>query len=219
MRLVAGQPVEEIDVTVFGGRPRHTAVTLRWPAADPLVDPWYRVGLCTAALAGDLGAVPVRPVLAAEDHVECLIALAEEGLQRPFRARDVVDVLALSGQPFDPDETAALVAAYLLAPEAAALLDLAAAHIALGPLAAVRAALEPRIEPELRRRATARPVRGTARRPGLLLRRTVTRHDWDQARLVPFERGELLLTPVADYLLAGPGAAAHEALRAWDATR
>ncbi|MCX5207916.1 hypothetical protein OG689_01030 [Kitasatospora sp. NBC_00240] len=229
VRLVADHPVEEIGVTVFGGRPRHTAVTLNWPAADPLVDPWYRVGLCTAALAGDLAAVPVRPVLVAEDHVECLIALAEEGLRRAFQVRDVVDVLMLAQLPFDPVETAALVAAYRLAPEAAALLDLAAGHVPLGRLAAVRAALEREVDAELRRREaapTARSGWATPPRHGVLLRRVVTRDDWDGSRCIPFEHGDLLLTPVADYLLpAGgstaraPGAAALAALRAWDAAR
>ncbi|MFE4518455.1 hypothetical protein ACFRMQ_30230 [Kitasatospora sp. NPDC056783] len=223
-RLVTEHPVESVEVALLGERPRHTAVTLRWPAEDPLLDPWYQVRVGTAALTGDLATVPVRPYLAADDHVECLIALAEDGFGRPFRAADVIDVAQLAGQPFEPVETAAVVAAYRLAPETAALLDLAAAHVPLGPLREVRTALEAEIEPELRRRRTsAGPPRP---RHGTLLRRTVTRHQWDEVLLLPAGSATLLLTPVADYLLAPEGtrptaterAAALAALRAWDAT-
>ncbi|MFJ3789518.1 hypothetical protein [Kitasatospora sp. NPDC090091] len=225
IRLVTEHPVERIEVTLLGDRPHHTAVTVQWPADDPLVDPWYRVRLVTAALAGDGAGVPVRPYLVADDHVECLIALAEEGLTRAFRPDDVVDVAALAGQPFEPDETAAVIAAYRVAPEAAALLDLAAAHTPLGRLAPVRAALEAELAPEHRRRAEAAVApRGLARH-GSLLRRTVIRHDWDEAQLLPTPDATVLLTPVADYLLtAAPGSttaaqrtAAFAALHHWDA--
>ncbi|MFF7993622.1 hypothetical protein ACFZDG_28000 [Kitasatospora xanthocidica] len=221
-RLVTDHPVESVEVAVLGDRPRHTTVTLRWPAEDPLLDPWYQVRLGTAALTGDPETVPVRPYLAADDHVECLIALAEEGLGRSFHPGDVLDVAQLAGQPFEPVETAAVVAAYRLAPETVALLDLAAEHVPLGPLAGVRTVLEAEVGPELRRRTTTRPLRP---RHGTLLRRTVTRHEWDEAVLLPSGAATLLLTPVADYLLGPAGArptvseraAALAALRAWDA--
>ncbi|WP_316529288.1 hypothetical protein [Kitasatospora brasiliensis] len=222
-RLVTDHPVESVDVTLLGDRPRHTAVTLRWPAEDPLLDPWYQVRLATAALTGDHATVPIRPYLAAADHVECLIALAEEGLGRAFRATDVIDVAQLAGQPFEPDETAAVVAAYRLAPETAALLDLAAEHVPLGALRDVRAVLEAEVAPELRRRHT--PAGASPPRHGTLLRRTVTRYQWDEALLLPAGAATLLLTPVADYLLAPAGtrptalerSAALAALHAWDA--
>ncbi|WP_327675278.1 hypothetical protein [Kitasatospora sp. NBC_00458] len=225
VRLVTDQPVEHIEVALLGDRPHHTAVTVHWPAEDPLVDPWYRVRLTTAALDGDGAGVPVRPYLVADDHVECLIALAEEGLRRPFRPADVLDVAALDRQPFEAAETAAVIAAYRLAPEAVALLDRAAAHLALGPLAPVRAALEAELAPEHRRRGEAAATPRLPARHGTLLRRAVIRHDWDEARLVPAPDGRLLLTPVADYLLtpapdtATPAerAAALRALHDWDA--
>ncbi|MEU9043690.1 MULTISPECIES: hypothetical protein [unclassified Kitasatospora] len=223
-RLVTDHPVESVEVTLLGERPRHTAVTVRWPAEDPLLDPWYQVRLATAALAGDLATVPVRPYLAADDHVEGLIALAEEGLGRTFHAGDVLDVAHLTGQPFEPVETAAVVAAYRLAPETVALLDLAAEHLPLGSLAGVRTVLEAEVAPELqRRRTTTRPLRP---RHGTLLRRTVTRHQWDEAVLLPAGAATLLLTPVADYLLTPEGTrptvpertAALAALHVWDTT-
>ncbi|MGW3071885.1 hypothetical protein [Kitasatospora sp. NPDC001132] len=229
-RLVTDHPVESVEVTLLGERPRHTAVTLRWPAEDPLLDPWYQVRVATAALTGDLATVPVRPYLAADEHVECLIALAEEGLARTFLTGDVIDVAQLAGQPFDPAETAAVLAAYRLAPEAAALLDLAAEHVPLGSLRDVRTVLEAEVGPELRRRRTLtrahRPRGGTLLRHGTLLRRTVIRHQWDEALLLPAGGATLLLTPVADYLLGAEGtrptaperAAALAALRAWDTT-
>ncbi|MEU9232424.1 hypothetical protein [Streptomyces subrutilus] len=228
IRLVTDHPVEHIDVSLLGERPHHTAVTLHWPAEDPLVDPWYRVHLTTAALPGDGSAVPVRPYLVADEHVECLIALAESCLRRPALPPcpvTLLDIAVLTGRPFsEPAETAAVLAAYRLAPEAARLLDHAAGHLPLGPLAAVRAELDPALAPEHRRRVEAA---GTARsfptRRGTLLRRTVIRHAWDEARfLTPSCDTPLLLTPVADYLLAPAPpnpttrTAALRALHHWD---
>lgn len=250
IRLVTDHPVEHVDVSLTGCAqdrarglaPHHTHVTVRWPAEDPLVDPWYRVHLSTSALPGDGATVPVRPYLVAEEPVECLIALAESRLHRPADAPDPVtllDIACLARQPFEPAETAAVLAAYRLAPEAATLLDHAAEHVPLGPLAAVREALAPEVAPERRRRteAAAAPApSGIApdrahphphSRPlthhGTLLRRTVIRHAWNEALLLTCAPDTaLLLTPVADYLLA-PGpvtpdlrASALRTLHHWD---
>ncbi|MFF7591334.1 hypothetical protein ACFZCK_28050 [Kitasatospora purpeofusca] len=236
VRLVTDHPVETIDVTLLGDRPHHTAVTVRWPAEDPLLDPWYRVRLATAALPGDCATVPVRPYLVADDHVECLIALAEAQLGRkggagaavgPPDPLTLLDLSCLTDQPFEPAETAAVLAAYRLAPEAAALLDLAAPLLPLGTLAAVRTALTPELAPERRRRAEAAATPRLPVRHGTLLRRTVIRHTWDEARLLgtgDSHEGALLLTPVADYLLGAPDASptladrstALDALHHWD---
>ncbi|MER7516463.1 hypothetical protein [Streptomyces sp. NPDC126499] len=239
IRVVTDHPVEHVDVSLLGERPHHTAVTVHWPAEDPLADPWYRVHLSTAALPGDGSTVPVRPYLVADEHVECLIALAESRLHRPAPPPGplaLLDVAALTGRSFDAAETAAVLAAYRLAPEAAALLDRAAEHLPLGPLAAVRAALARELAPEHRRRAAASRTPPRLARHGILLRRTVIRHTWDRARfLTPAAGTPLLLTPVADFLLtpgpagpagpqarsgpAAPGlrAAALRALHQWDA--
>ncbi|WP_338674164.1 hypothetical protein V1460_14655 [Streptomyces sp. SCSIO 30461] len=229
IRLVTDHPVEHIDVSLLGERPHHTAVTVHWPAEDPLVDPWYRVHLSTAALPGDGSAVPVRPYLVADQHVECLIALAESRIDRsaqPPGPVTLLDMAALARRPFEPAETAAVLAAYRLAPEAAGLLDHAAGQVQLGSLAAVRAELALELAPELRRRAeTATTAAPLPDRHGTLLRRTVIRHDWDEARLLtPTPETLLLLTPVADYLLtpartpAAPTTrmAALQALHRWD---
>ncbi|MFD9518828.1 hypothetical protein [Streptomyces sp. NPDC059979] len=226
IRLVTEHPVEHIDVSLLGERPHHTAVTVHWPAEDPLVDPWYRVHLTTAALPGDGSAVPVRPYLVADEHVECLIALAESRLHRPAQPPGPVtlfDIACLARRPFEPAETAAVLAAYRLAPEAATLLDHAAGHLPLGPLAAVRAALAPELAPEHRRRTETAATRRFPTRHGTLLRRTVIRHAWDEARLhTPAPDTPLLLTPVADYLLTRTPAtpttrtAALQALHHWD---
>ncbi|MFJ1563677.1 hypothetical protein [Streptomyces erythrochromogenes] len=230
IRLVTDHPVEQIDVSLLGERPHHTAVTLHWPAQDPLVDPWYRVHLSTAALPGDGRGVPVRPFLVADDHVECLIALAEARLGGPALPPGplaLLDVAGLTGRPFEAAEAAAVLAAYRLAPEAAGLLDHAAEYFPLGPLAAVRAALAPHLASEHRRRGEAPPgARRAGTRHGALLRRTVIRHTWGEARLLtPSPGTSLLLTPVADYLLtpareavAEPATrtAALDALHSWD---
>ncbi|MHC5705193.1 hypothetical protein HHX38_29470 [Streptomyces sp. PKU-MA01144] len=222
IRLVTEHPVEQIDVALLGDRPRHTTVTVHWPAEDPLVDPWYRVHLTTAALPGDGSAVPVRPYLVADEHVECLIALAESRLHRPALPPGPVallDIAGLTRRPFEPTETAAVLAAYRLAPEAATLLDAAADHLPLGPLAAVRTALAPELAPERRRRTQAAAPHLPTRR-GVLLRRTAIRHSWDEARLLTLTPGTLLLTPVADYLLVPtPGTPGTPGTRAAPATR
>ncbi|MFB7511868.1 MULTISPECIES: hypothetical protein [unclassified Streptomyces] len=257
IRLVTDHPVEHIDVSLtgcarddthafaphhtHGPASHHTDVTVRWPAEDPLVDPWYRVHLSTSALPGDGATVPVRPYLVAEEPVECLIALAESRLHRPTDAPDPVtllDIACLARQPFEPAETAAVLAAYRLAPEAATLLDHAAKHVPLGPLAAVREALAPELGPEHRRRTEAaaatsppgvgpdpaRPRPRTRTHHGTLLRRTVIRHTWNEALLLTCAPDTpLLLTPVADYLLAPEPvtpdlrASALRTLHHWDA--
>ncbi|MFE7559434.1 hypothetical protein [Kitasatospora sp. NPDC057500] len=225
IRLVTDHPVETIDVTLLGERPHHTAVTVRWPGEDPLLDPWYRVHLTTAALPGDRATVPVRPYLVADDHVECLIALAEAHLHTPVGTDldplTLLDLCCLTHQPFEPAETAAVLAAYRLAPEAAALLDLAATRLPLGTLAAVRTALTPELAPEHRRRSEAAATPRLPARHGTLLRRTVIRHTWDEARLLPApDHTTLLLTPVADYLLApADRTTALAALQLWDAAQ
>ncbi|MGW2545949.1 hypothetical protein ACWC5I_34995, partial [Kitasatospora sp. NPDC001574] len=92
-------------------------------------------------------------------------------------------------------------------------------------LALVRATLEAELAPENRRRTEAAAALRPAARHGTLLRRTVIRHDWDEALLAPVPDGPLLLTPVADYLLTpAPDSATQEeraaglrALHDWDA--
>ncbi|GGY36412.1 hypothetical protein [Streptomyces omiyaensis] len=226
VRIVTDHPVERIDVSLFGTHPHHTAVTLRWPAEDPLADPWFRVHLTTAALPGDGATVPVRPFLVAEEPVECLIALAETRLHGSRGTPcpvTVLDLAGLAGRSFEPAETAAVLAAYRLAPEAAELLDHADRHLPLGRLAEVRTALAPELAPEHRRRARAADAHRPPVRRGVLLRRTVIRHSWDEARLLtPTPETALLLTPVADYLLAPTPATSRtratalRALHHWD---
>lgn len=234
-RVVADNRVENIDVTVFGADPRHVMVTMFWPATDPLSDPWYKAEFCTAALTGDFERVPVRPALPDHDLAAVLIALAEEGLQRQFRARDVVDLLMLSTVDFAVDEVADLVDEYRLAPEAVAMLEFAGRHIPLGTLAPLTTALAGPAERERARRAAGEeefpsPDGDVAAKlasgfplHGMFLRRTATRADWPVARVLPFEEGHLLLTPVADYLLTGQAVvtrkqydAALAALSRWD---
>jgi hypothetical protein len=231
-RVVAGNRVENIDITVFGP---HVMVTMFWPATDPLSDPWYKVEFCTAALTGDFETVPVRPALPDHDIAACLIALAEEGLQREFRARDVVDLLMLSEVDFPVGEVAGLVDEYRLAPETVAMLKFAAKHIPLGTLAPLATALADAAERERDRRAAGEdgfpsPGGDVAAKlasgfpvHGMYLRRTASREDWPAARVLPFEEGHLLLTPVADYLLTDQAVVTREqydlaaaALARWD---
>jgi hypothetical protein len=120
-RLRANRDVQEITVTVLPyAGVRHLAVCLKWPSEDPLLDPDHCVELGTLAYEGDLDTVPPRPGFPEEQVLTDLLALAEERFQRPFDVKDVLDLAVLVGGG------------------------------GVDPSAAVRAAIEFRLAPELR---------------------------------------------------------------------
>jgi hypothetical protein len=214
-------PVQHIDVSLFGTDSRHIAVTLTWPAEDPLLDREYAVDLSTAAYAGDLRAVPPRAAAPADPVLADLLALAEERFQRPYGAKDAVDVLLVGAAALPPDEVIIeCVSRYRLAPEVTELLDYAATLRPAGRWAAVRAGLAGPAEREQARRrggpdragvGTAEmtgpvdPVQArlAAGQPayGMLLRRIPWRTGMAVSRTEQFAAGWLLRTPVADYVL------------------
>lgn len=219
VRLLMADGPRHVGVTVLGAPQRHVVVTLSGPAEDPLLDPELRVEVATAALVGDQVAVPIRAAMPADALASNLLALAEERFQRPFHARDAIDLHQL-GRSAVPStaELVAAAASYHLAPELAELLAYAGDRVPLGSLAPLAGhALATEADAERARRAavpaSAPPAPGAeaalaAGVPlyGMPLRRTAeqlaARSGWERARVHRFGGDEaLLLTPVGDYLL------------------
>lgn len=206
-----------LGVTVLGAPTRHLLVALTWPPEDPLLDPEVRVELSTVAFTGDFATVPIRSGMPANDDIAALLGLAEERLQRPFHARDAIDVLMLGrSEPPSRSELVAAIVAYRLAPEVVELLEYAAPRVSLGHLADLGPALRTEAERERERRTRATPPRPERAGPhtirqaladgvslhGMPLRRVTTgREGWDRARVHEYGDSALLLTPVGDYLL------------------
>lgn len=228
---IAGhQPVQDLDITIIGDDPRHVVVAMSWAATDPLIDPKYRVEISTAALMGDLAAAPVRTGLPADPVVAALLAIAEEGFQRPFAARDALDVAILDQIPMPPvPDVLAIAGAYARAPELLRLLRYASDSVSLGSLGDLLAALGPVAGQEEERRARLQPAAATEDVPECLAAGRavyglpVSPFRWRggrSSRVTRFAGGHLLSTPVGDYLLTGGsviGTAEYEAAVAFAA--
>ncbi|WAZ25063.1 hypothetical protein STRCI_006530 [Streptomyces cinnabarinus] len=218
--LAAEYGPTEMDLTMFGAEGRHFLVTLSWPAADPLLDYDPRVEIFTCALTGDGGAVPLRPRLPDDPVAAGLLAVAEERFERPFNAKDLVDVMMTLTPERDVDipRLARLADEFRLAPE---LLELLRQWADVDPEGAARLDalfkdLDPAAVREVRRReewlsedtGPSGPddprtlhygMRLTPVAPGPRPGRAP-----EAAEPYGFEAGSLLLTPVADFLLV-PG--------------
>ncbi|WP_330456139.1 nucleotidyltransferase family protein [Streptomyces sp. NBC_00820] len=113
------------------GRPvdagRHLLAAPYWEPADPLLDPEMRVEVTTFGYAGDMAALPIRAKLPEDQVLADLLALAEERIQRPFNAKDMLDASLLlhPARMPDPELLTATADQYRLAPELAELLELA----------------------------------------------------------------------------------------------
>ncbi|MEU2830345.1 nucleotidyltransferase family protein [Streptomyces lavendulae] len=214
VRLLMEDEPLYLGVSMLGTPTRHLVVTMTWTPEDSLLDPEIRVEVATAALVGDYRGVPIRPALPDDALVANLLALGEERFQRPFHARDAIDVHVL-GQAQPQPSTAQLVAAveeYRLAPEVRELLAFTAERLSPGALTALGEALQAPAARELSRR-TAHPVSvGPTRQVpaaladgspvyGMPLRRVAGRSGWEGVRTHLFGDDALLLTPVGDYLL------------------
>ncbi len=130
-RLRASRDVQEITVTVLlHAGARQLAVGFKWPGEDPLLDPDHCVELGTLAYEGDLDTVPPRPGFPEEQVLIDLLALAEEGFQRPFGVKDVLDLAVLVGEgKVDLSAAAHAATEFRLAPELCEACLLAAAQL------------------------------------------------------------------------------------------
>ncbi|MFJ9790690.1 hypothetical protein ACYTFC_30585 [Streptomyces globosus] len=206
------EPHELTLVTGPDGR-LHVLLTLAWPSPDPLVEQELRVELSTAAFYGDLGALPVRYALPGPQGLADLLSVAEERVERPFHAKDAVDVLMLlaAGELDDTDAVTAALDTLRLAPEG---LELAALVHAVAPhplLDALAGRLRPLAAQERARRAAvparSEPAGIRARLDagfpvwGMLLDTCVGRGPADRLELVDGPRSTLVHTPVGSFLL------------------
>lgn len=134
--IVAERPMADVRITLYGTPAPFPVVTVQWPSEDPWLDKPMKAELFPTPLAGNGRAVGPRMLdPGAGQTVHDLMALCEEGFQRPFNPKDIADVLVLADSPLPP--TGVLVAAtaeYALAPELARLLDYAARWCDIGSL-------------------------------------------------------------------------------------
>ncbi|PGH41750.1 Uncharacterised nucleotidyltransferase [Micromonospora sediminicola] len=212
-------PVEHLDLTLLRDDVRqHVMVGLSWPADDPLLDRDVKVELSTTALPGNGRDVPARRRLPDDPWLADLLTLAEEGLQRRFTPKDVVDVLVLIDAAHPVPDDAAIVAVARdnhLAPELAQLLARCSPVLPADRRDGLDAALACAVAEERARRAAqpdpadpsavaATPEeRLRAGQPvyGMVLRRA-TRPELTLSRLhTPEPDLTLLRTPVADALM------------------
>ncbi|POX64462.1 hypothetical protein C3492_05365 [Streptomyces sp. Ru62] len=245
--VTAYADLTDVDLALLhDGSRTHLVLSLSWPSPDALLDRDLRVEVSTLAFPGRHPDVPPRARLPEEPFVADLLSLAEEAFQRPFHARDVVDVLFLFGAPPedsgrpDPSAVAAAAGTLRLAPELLHLLTYSRDRVPPGVLGrltaarldAVTAALRGPVATERARRAAVvsdRPADclGIDDRlaSGLPVHGMPLRHRPFDAGLSPSRRhdfadGSLLRTPVADFLLVtGPLVAPeqyHSALRELD---
>jgi hypothetical protein len=211
--IMARRPIEAAGFSLVGEA--HMVVTLTWAPQDPILDDDMTVELSNVALPGDFRAIPARAALPSDDPwTGALLCLAEEGLQRPFDAKDAIDLVVLAAEaPADFTSAAMLVERYHLAPEALELLDYGCQATGLDKLADLADALRaPAVREQERRSYVPSGVdtsevseRLAAGVPvhGLCLRQSDNRRHWTHYRLQAFDGGLLALTPVGDYLLTG----------------
>ncbi|MDX5569912.1 hypothetical protein PYK79_50655, partial [Streptomyces sp. ID05-04B] len=213
--LTAGHDAEPYELTLVTDPQGalHVLLTVAWPSPDPLLEQELRVELSTAAFYGDLGALPLRPALPARQGLADLLSVVEERVQRPFHAKDAVDVLMLlhTGELADTGAVTDTLDAFRLTPEAHELLTLVHAAAPHPTLEALVSRTGPLAEDENRRRAAtgARPEpAGVPERLasgfpvwGMLLDTGTGRCPTDRLRLDPGPSGTLAHTPVGSFLL------------------
>jgi hypothetical protein len=212
VRVIAAQrDVQYVDFSTYGQPDIHFVASMAWAGADGLLDRDPRVDLSTAAFPGDFHAVPVRPQLPADPWLAELLGVAEERFQRPFRQKDVLDVLVLGRDVPPVDEVVDGTVRLRLAPEVVELLEYARSCAEIDYARGLVERLRPAAERELAARAARGPapesrVDADARlalgQPthGMMLRRTEGGAR-DVLRWHRYDGGLLALTPVADYLM------------------
>jgi len=182
----------------------HLVVAMKWPAEEPLLDKPLGADISTCAFSGDTRGVPVRAPVPADDDLCSLFAVAEERFQRPFRAKDLLDLVVLADvlhRRFGDRLTEVvprLAADLCLAPELRQLIKKTAGWVDLPPAwADVAARLRPLAQEEKARRSTRRDIpRLRFGFPLANASRTAP-----ELRIQPFDRGELAITPLGVCLL------------------
>ncbi|MFJ3234653.1 hypothetical protein [Streptomyces sp. NPDC086787] len=228
-RVFAARPIDGIDITVLGaaGR-RHTALALRWPSEDPMLDPELKVEISTFAYPGQSDTVPLRVETPAEQVHADLLALAEERFQRPFTVKDMLDLaVVLTSSDLPPCADIARAAErFRLAPELLELCEATSGIEALAPAVPeeLTRALRDLVPAEQERRRAGDPGgqnsgnssptvphagAGTVRERlasgqpvhGMLLEKTAAPGPGTEAVTEEFSAGTLLRTPLGVFLL------------------
>lgn len=204
--IVRAQPACSMDIGMIGAGLSHCAVTVYWPGADPALDPWRKVDVCTAAFCGDGSSVGVRPLLPADQLTADVLSLAEERFQRPFGIKDFLDIFVLaSAKDCDPAAVADAADRYQLAPELAEMVELAGRYGPTGTFGEIaQLAGQAAARERIRRDAVTSggpPSSVTPPRYGYLLRETEWREHFTPAVRHEWEEGTILRTPLGDYLL------------------
>ncbi|MGW1892189.1 hypothetical protein ACWCP6_18300 [Streptomyces sp. NPDC002004] len=228
-RVLAARPVDGIDITVLhaAGR-RHTALALRWPSEDPMLDPELKVEIATFAYPGQPDTVPLRAETPPEQFHTDLLALAEERFQRPFTAKDMLDLAVVLTSPDLPPcaDIARAADRFRLAPELLELCEAASGIRALAPAVPqeLTRALRDLVPAEQERRSAGDPDgRASGDRPGaapqdrpgtirerlaaglpvhgMLLEKAERPRPGTEAVTEEFSAGTLLRTPVGVFLL------------------
>ncbi|MGW4059785.1 hypothetical protein ACWEGE_15980 [Amycolatopsis sp. NPDC004747] len=198
----------------------HCLLGLDWPSDDPLSESDFEVEISTFAFAGDQAAIPVRPGFPPSEALTQLFAVVEERCQGPFSVKHVIDcAVLLATEPglLDGPAAEAAVTDFRIAPELLELVTLATGLTG----GRVPGGLPALAEAERARRRRAGCPEGPALaggrwssadnvRFGLLLDAFAgPGTTWRAGPPVP--GGELVHTPVGDYLmLAGPQADAAD---------
>ncbi|MGW6412500.1 hypothetical protein ACWF95_35705 [Streptomyces vinaceus] len=195
---------------------RHLYAGLWWPGEDPLIDPDHGIEVTTFAFAGDPAGVPLRVPLPGDQVIADVLSLAEERFQRPYTAKDIIDLVCVLTSPAAPAPRALIAAAgeFALTPELLALCERVRAHPRLA--AAVPdelvGALRGPADTELRRRAQA-PSAPARQRYGMQLTSPLRRGEGLRSTEHAWSGGAISRTPVGDFLIV-PGELVDPALHA-----
>jgi hypothetical protein len=194
--------LDPVEFTLLDtGSTRHVVLSVYWPADDPVLDEDLCVELCTPAFVGDLTSVPIRPRLPEDTWLANLLAICEERFQRPYKTKDLFDLLILGEHaPADLEPLAATVIDYRLAPELIELIEYAETErVPVGPLRSVAALLVDAARSERERRQSAQ--KDVTARYGFALGPMAARPEREVVHLHEFSQGVLALTPIGDFLL------------------
>ncbi|WP_327286414.1 nucleotidyltransferase family protein (plasmid) [Streptomyces sp. NBC_01278] len=208
---------DEVELTELGaqGRP-HLFAAVWWLGEDPLLDPDHGIEVTTFGFAGRPGLVPLRASLPEDQVLADVLSLAEERFQRPFTAKDIIDLVCVLTSPAAPAPRTLIAAAeeFALAPE---LLELCERVRAYPRLAAtvpdeLIEGLRGPADTERGRRADpqAAPVE---QRYGMQLTVPLRRGEGTGRCEHRWNDGVITRTPVADFLMV-PGELVDPALHA-----
>ncbi|MFE6050010.1 hypothetical protein ACFQ6N_04600 [Kitasatospora sp. NPDC056446] len=189
----------------------HLYAGVWWLGEDPMLDADHAVEVTTFGFAGEPGAVPLRVELPDDPMHADLLSLAEERFQRPFTAKDAIDLVCALTSPAAPAPGPLVAAAerFALAPELLELCDLVRARPLLAdvvPAGLVDGLRSAAAEERARRAGAARraPLPVDGRLHGLQLTEPLRRGAGHHRTVHRWNDGVITRSPVSDFLMV-PG--------------